>query len=126
MPIPNCQSYGRMPQPCCTSGLTRVVTRGLPKLELFQTPQLSPPDVRLFCAARFLRSQAGMKFLLPSVQLRVVVCWKVTAGLLIVYWLPFCAVSRYLLMFTFRDVLRVPKRSYAAPIRGVMSWKPVN
>ena len=28
-------------------------------------------------------------------------------------------------MFTFTDVLPFPNRSYAAPIRGVMSWKPV-
>src|SRR6266542_2535610 len=114
-----------MPHPCCTSGFTRTVTNGLPKLELLQAPQLSPPDARLFCPEGFIRSQSGMKLRFPSVQLRVVVCWNVTAGVSVVYRLPFCAVSRYLLIFTFTDVLPFPKRSYAAPMRGVTSLKPV-
>src|SRR5262245_33068432 len=109
--MPNCQSWFRTPHPCCTSGLTRVVTKGLPKLELLHAPQLSPPSARLFCAAGSIRLQSGMKLPLPSVQLRVVVCWNVTAGLLMVYRPPFCAVSRYLLMFTFTVVLPLPNTS---------------
>src|ERR1044071_6316615 len=108
---PNCQSYCRTPHPCCPSGLARVVTKGLPKLELLQAPQLSPPDARLFCAAGFIRSQSGMKLRLPSVQLRFVVCWYATARLFWVYRPPFCAVSRYLLKFTFTDVLPFPNTS---------------
>src|SRR5262245_2248970 len=108
---PNCQSLLRTPQPFCTSGLTRVVPNGMPKLELVHAPQLSPPDARLFWAAAFIRSQSGMRLPFPSVHARFVVCWNVTAGLLMVYWFPFCAVSRYLLKFTFSEVLPFPKRS---------------
>ncbi|MND05914.1 hypothetical protein D3C83_269750 [compost metagenome] len=50
-----------------------MVPKGMPKLELFQTPQLSPPVAKLFCAAGFIRSQSGTKLPL-SVQLRAVVC----------------------------------------------------
>jgi hypothetical protein len=58
---------------------------------------------------------------LASFQARDVVVWKVTPGLLMVYASPAYALCRYLLTFTFSAVLPLPKTSYAAPIRGVMS-----
>ena len=39
--------------------------------------------------------------------------------------LSLLAGSRYLLTFTRSDVRPLPNKSYAAPIRGVMSLKPV-
>src|SRR5262245_12136234 len=47
------------------------------------------------------------------------------AGLLIVYVSWLFALCRYSPTFTFSDVFPWPKRSYAHPMRGVMSLYPV-
>src|SRR3954465_13484972 len=95
---PHCQSYGRIPQPCSTWGFTVVVLNGLPKFEFSHGPQVSMlPVVAGDCAAGSLWLQATAKFWLASVQERWVVCWKVTAGLEIVYCASLFAAWRYLL-----------------------------
>src|SRR5262252_2731249 len=112
-----------MPQPWSTSGFTVVVLNGLPKFELSHGPQVSMlPVVVGDCAAGFFKSQFTTKSLLLSVQARLVVCWNVTAPFAMVYCASLLAACRYLLTFAFSDVLPLPKTSYAAPIRGVMSW----
>lgn len=76
-------------------------------------------------AAGFIRTQSGTLLLFVSAQLRTVVDWYVTPGFLMVKTLSLFAGSRYLLTLTRSDVLPLPNKSYAAPMRGVMSWKPV-
>src|SRR5580765_7482602 len=104
--MPNCQSYGRIPQPCSTSGFTVVVLNGFPKFEFSHGPHVSMlPVVAGDCAAGFFRLQSTTKFWLVSVQARLVVCWNVTAGFAIVYCASLFAACRYLLKFTLSDVL---------------------
>src|SRR5262245_16503806 len=111
MDTPNCQSYGRTPQPCSTSGLTVVVLNGLPKFRFCQGPQTSPPVARLSSATLFVNTQSTMKLPFESVHERLVVCWNVTAGFAIVYCASLLAACRYLLMFPLIDVLPLPNRS---------------
>src|SRR5205823_8016085 len=113
-----CQSYGRMPQPCIVSGLTIVAPNGLPKFRFVHGPQTSPPAAELSSAVLLVSTQSTRKFLFESVHDRFVVCWNVTAGLPIVYCASLFAACRYLLTFTFTDVLPLPKTSYATPILG--------
>src|SRR4029450_244907 len=121
--MPNCQSYGRTPQPWSTSGFTTVGLNGFPKVEVSQAPQLSTlPVVVGDCAPELRRSQSTTKSLSLSCQERSVVCENVTAGFAMVYCASLLAACRYLLTFTLSDVLPLPKTSYAAPMRGVMSW----
>src|ERR1700704_3399194 len=75
---PNCQSYGRTPEPWSTSGLTVVSTSGLPNAEFEYGPQKSPPDSRRSTDALLARPpdpQSGMKLPFASVQVLVVVAW---------------------------------------------------
>src|SRR5262245_22803637 len=90
----------------------------LPKFE-FAIARHSP------FAAGFVRSQSGTKSRFESVQVRVVFVTRLVAGSASVppVAAPPRSPDRYLLMETFKAVLPLPKRSYAAPILGVMSFQ---
>src|SRR4029077_5864069 len=107
-----------MPQPSSTAGFNTVAVAIDPKFVTSHAPHRSPPDARLSWAARLLRLQSGVKFLLPSTHERVVVWTNVAAGLAVWYWPSLLAVCQYLARFTLMAVLPVPKMSYAMPTRG--------
>ena len=88
------------------------------------------------CAAGFSKSQSATLFPLPSIQLRLVLVTKFcpaalrtprpsTAGLELMNGGWFVAAARYFPSVTLTAVLPFPNRSYASPIRGVMSLYPV-
>src|SRR3954451_18813168 len=73
-----------------------------------------------------IRSQFGTKSLFESVQVRVVEIVPRISGLRSMSVFVAVNACMYLPRFTFRAVLPLPKRSYAAPTRGVTSlqWTP--
>src|ERR1043166_2336197 len=72
-PPENSQIHGRLCQPFNRLGFSVVAGTELPNAAFRFAPH-SP------FAAGFVRSQSGMKFLLPSFQLRVVLAATVVAG----------------------------------------------
>src|SRR5712671_2575044 len=129
---PNDQSDGRTPQPLSTPGSKLAPTNWFePNATLLTTPQVSMlPVVAGLCGFGFCRLQSGTLFPLVSVHARVTFGLANAArappgmrsdGFEFAARLPTLAPCRYLPMLTFRAVLPVPKTSYAAPKRGVMS-----
>src|SRR5262249_62309774 len=94
-------------------------------------PQLSMlPVVAGLCANGFVRLQSGVKLPLLSVHVRITFGLPNAAalppgmrsdGFALGTRLPTLAPCRYLPRLSFSDVLPLPKTSYAAPMRGVMS-----
>src|SRR5580765_3174330 len=130
------QSDGRTPQPLTTPGSKFAPTKLLdPNDTLLTLPQVSMlPVVVGLCAFTFCRLQSTMKLPLLSVQLRVTFGLPNAAaappgmrsdGFAFASRLPTLAPCRYLPALTLSAVLPVPKTSYAAPTRGVMSLYPV-
>src|SRR5215468_3612011 len=110
--MPTFQSYGRRPQPFKIAGSYVLLKIGLAKFRLLICPQRSPPDVRKSWTSGLLRSQSGLKFLFPSVHVRLTDVAILESGFVSapVIELP-SAAARYLPTLTFTDVLPLPKTS---------------
>src|SRR5436190_472034 len=92
----------------------------VPKFALLIAPQISPPDALRSCAAKFWTSQSGMKLPLLSVQGRLALLIDELNG-----WNRIVKSARLNWLkrpIDVRSAVRpLPKTSYAAPIRGLMS-----
>src|SRR5215831_11839463 len=110
--MPMFQSYGRNPHPWRIAGSYVLLNTGLAKFRSLIWPHKSPPDGRRSCASGLLRSQSGLKFLFPSVHVRVTDVEIRDSGFVSapVIELP-SAAARYLPALTFTDVLPLPKTS---------------
>src|SRR5262249_21800741 len=128
----NDQSDGRTPQPLSRPGSMFAPTKLLePNAVLLIAPHVSMlPVVAGLCAFTLSRLQSGMKLLLVSVHVRVTFGLPNAAaappgirsdGFALETRLPTLAPCRYLPVLTLTAVLPLPKTSYAAPKRGVMS-----
>src|SRR5262245_54450872 len=123
------QSDGRTPQPFRMPASKLLVRTLLPKLVFDITPHRSPPALLRSCAAGSNRLQSGTKSWFASVHARVtpavpkadVVCGIRREGLALAYVPETPAPSRYLPRLHFSAVRPLPNRSYATPIRVVMS-----
>src|SRR5690349_6655192 len=128
----NDQSDGRTPHPLSRPGSMFAPTKLLePNAVLLIAPQVSMlPVVAGLCAFTFCRLQSTWKLPFVSAHVRVTFGLPNAAaappgirsdGLAFDTRLPTLAPCRYLPALTFTAVLPVPKTSYAAPKRGVMS-----
>src|SRR5215471_781917 len=104
--MPTFQSYGRSAQPFRIAGSYVLLKTGLAKFRLLICPQRSPPDARKSCSSGLLRSQSGLKFLFPSVQVRLTDVEILESGFVSapVIELP-SAAARYFPTLNFTDVL---------------------
>src|SRR5579863_1171660 len=73
-------------------------------------------------AAGFNRLQSGVRFPLLSFHVLVTLFTEVFSGLLALAMPTACRFMNFP-MAALTDVLPLPKRSYAAPIRGLMSFQ---
>src|SRR5437868_6821819 len=111
---PYCQSRLRVPQPWRTAGLTVVVCANEPQLRADHAPH-SP------LAAGLRKLHSATRLPLGSDHERLIEVTSDEPGLLMMYASPVHAPCRYSPTLTFSAVFPLPKTSYVAPMRGVMS-----